>query len=102
SPIWPVTPIDHYGPDGRGFEHVQMVIERRSVREGSSQALRAMAGCAGSVLVFSPMEIITMGENSLQPSGAWQVMQPSSHAALLASFILVPRRGGGAAPPKAE
>ena len=33
-----------------------------------------------------------MGENSLQPAGVSQVMQPSSHDALLASFILVPWR----------
>ena len=85
-----------------GFEHVQMVIERRSVREGRSQALRALVGCAGSGLVFSPMEIITMGENSLQPSGAWQVMQPSSHDALLASFILVPWRVWEPAPRNAR
>src|ERR1700746_2419722 len=42
SPIWPITPIDHYGPDRWSFEHVQRVIERRSVREGRSQALRAL------------------------------------------------------------
>ena len=79
-----------------------MVIERRSVREGRSQALRALVGCAESVLVFSPMEIITMGEKSLQPSGAWQVMQPSSHDALLASFILVPWRVWEPAPRNAR
>ena len=43
-----------------------------------------------------------MGENRLQPSGAWQVMQPSSHDALLASFILVPGRVWEPAPRNAR
>ena len=102
GPIGPVTPIDHDGPDCRGFEHVQMVSERRSVREGRSPARRAMAGCAGTVLVWSPMEMIIMGENSLQPSGAWQGMPPSSHDALLASFSLVPWRVWEPAPRNAR
>ena len=43
-----------------------------------------------------------MGENSLLPSGAWQVMQPSSHDALLASFIPVPWLVWGPAPRNAR
>jgi hypothetical protein len=43
-----------------------------------------------------------MGKNSLQLFGTWQVVPCSSHAALLASFILVPWRVWEPAPRSAR
>ena len=52
SPIWPVDPLGHSGPDRCGFELVKLVIERRSARQGRSKAERELGGCAGAGSYF--------------------------------------------------
>ena len=52
SPIWPVDPLGHSGPDRCGFELVKLVIERRSARQGRSKEERELGGCAGACSYF--------------------------------------------------